>query len=110
MNELYEKVRAFAAQIKDDETDREDTAVLILALDSKGMSEGESSTSTLIKGKSGKLIELMLHTILRDSRLKSLLGEAVKFDLIRSFLSKEEDAPDDMPAKGKPDPADVAAN
>ena len=110
MNELFEKVRAFAAQITDDETDREDTAVLILALNSKGMPEGESTTSALIKGRSDKLIELMLFTILQDSRLKSLLAEAVKFDLIKSFLSKEEDAPDDMPAKGEPDPADVAAN
>lgn len=115
MNEAYEKVRAFAAQIKGDEMDKDNTAILILTLDSKDFPVGESQTSALIKGTGEKLVELIVHTLLSDPKMKHLLAEALKFDMIKRFLrSENEEAKpadeNDMPARCEPDSADVAAN
>lgn len=115
MNEAYEKVRAFAAQIHDDEMDKDNTAILILTLDSKDFPVGESQTSALIKGTGEKLVELIVHTLLSDPKMKHLLAEALRIDMIKSFLSsKDEEAKpadeNDMTARCEPDPADVAAN
>lgn len=115
MNEAYEKVRAFAAQIKDEEMDKDNTAILILTLDSKDFPVGESQTFALIKGTGEKLVELIVHTLLSDPKMNHLLAEALKIDMIKSFLrSENEEAKpadeNDMPAKGEPDPETVSAN
>lgn len=110
MNEAFEKVRAFAAKINDEEMDMENTAVLILSLDSKGMPDGENRTSALIKGAGKKVIELLCCTLLQEPELKHLLTEAMQISLLRNFLNMEKDTSDDMPAKGEPDPETVSAN
>lgn len=115
MNEAYEKVRAFAAQIQNEEMDKENTAILILTLDSKDFPVGKSQTSALINGTGEKLVELIVHTLLSDPKMRHLLTEAIKINLTKSFLSsKDEEAKpadeNDMPARCEPDPADVAAN
>ena len=115
MNELYEKVRAFVAQIKDEEMDKENTAILILTLDSKDFPVGESQTSALIKGTGEKLVELICCTLLQDPKMKHLLAEALRIDMITSFFaSKDEEAKpadeNDMPARCEPDPKSVLAN
>lgn len=115
MNEAYEKVRAFAAQIHDDEMDKDNTAILILTLDSKDFPAGDSQTSALIKGTGEKLVQLICRTLLSDPKMKYLLAEALKIDMIKSFLSsKDKEAKpadeNDMPAKGEPDSETVSAN
>lgn len=110
MNEIHEKVKSFCQSIQSAEMDKENTAVIILSLDSKDMPEGDNRTTAFVQGKTDKLIELLCCTLLQEPKFKALLGEAVKVNLIQSFLNREKETSDDMPAKGEPDPADVAAN
>lgn len=113
MNEMYEKVRAFAAQIKDEEMDKENTAILILTLNSKDMQNGESLTSALIKGSGEKLIELLYCTVLKNEELKDLLLQAIKIDILGNFLSgkdKQEEESENIPARDASDSEAEAAN
>ena len=79
MNEAYEKVRAFAAQIQNEEMDKDNTAILILTLDSKDFPVGDCQTSALVKGTGEKLIELICCTLLQEPKMKNLLAEALKY-------------------------------
>lgn len=113
MNEMYEKVKAFTAQIKDEEMDKENTAILILMLDSKDMQDGEGQTSALIKGTVEKLIELLYYTVLKNKDLKPMLIEALKIDILGKVLggeNKQEEESENMPARDASDSEAEAAN
>lgn len=107
------KVRAFAAQIKNEEMDKENTAILILTLDSKDMQDGENRTSVLVRGSGEKLIELLYCAVLKNKDLKDLLLQAMKIDILGKFLggeNKQEEESENMPARDASDSEAEAAN
>lgn len=65
-------------------------AVIILALTRDGCKEGESRTSSMVQGTGYDLEQLIFHTLVQDDKMRSIVLEAMKTNLLKSII------PDDV--------------
>lgn len=93
-------------------------AVIVLALTRHECEEGESRTSSLVQGTGYDLKQLIFHTLVQDDKMRSIVLEAMKTNLLKSIIpddvlkemARRKDPSCDGPNTADPDAPDTDAH
>lgn len=93
-------------------------AVIVLALTRHECEEWECRTSSMVQGTGYDLEQLILHTLVKDDKMRSIVLEAMKTHLLKSIIpndilkemARRKDPSCDGPNTADPDAPDTDAH
>lgn len=119
MNETFERINQFMKSLAAETPMKPgEGAVIILALTRDGCKEGEHMTSSMIQGNGYDLEQLILHTLVKDCKMRSIVLEAMETHMLKSLIpddvlkemTRRKNPNCDEPTAADPDAPDTDAH